>query len=105
MIATVKTKSPSPGKLALTKLRKDKRALLSGLVLILLTSAVFIGPFFLPGFEKQILEEQLAAPSFSHWMGTDHLGRDVLARVLVGGQLSLAIGILGTLVSVVIGTL
>jgi oligopeptide transport system permease protein len=38
-------------------------------------------------------------------MGTDHLGRDVLARVLKGGQLSLAIGILGTLVSIFIGTL
>ncbi|MDQ3000043.1 MAG: ABC transporter permease [Fibrobacterota bacterium] len=96
---------PSPGSLALGKLAKDKRALGSALVLLVLTLAVFLGPFFLPHFEQQVLDAQLAPPSIAHWMGTDHLGRDLLARVLKGGQLSLAIGILGTLVSVLIGTL
>jgi oligopeptide transport system permease protein len=98
-------RGPSPGRLALEKLFRDKRAVGSALVLILLTLAVFIGPLFLPDFEKQVLDEQLSAPSFSHWMGTDHLGRDVFARVLKGGQLSLAIGLIGTLISVLIGTL
>jgi oligopeptide transport system permease protein len=98
-------KGPSPGKLALEKLWRDKRAVGSALVLIFLTLAVFIGPLFLPDFEKQVLDEQLSAPSISHWMGTDHLGRDVFARVLKGGQLSLAIGLIGTLISVIIGTL
>lgn len=96
---------PTPGSLALEKLAKDKRALGSALVLLILTLAVFLGPFFLPHFEQQMLDAQLAPPSLAHWMGTDHLGRDLLARVLKGGQLSLAIGILGTLVSVFIGTL
>ena len=35
----------------------------------------------------------LESPSFSHWMGTDRLGRDVLARVLEGGRISLVIGL------------
>ncbi len=97
-------KGPSPGALAMGKLLKDKRAVGASLALALLTFAVFIGPSFLPHYEKQVLGMQLAAPSWSHPMGTDHLGRDLLARVLKGGQLSLAIGILGTLVSIVFGT-
>ncbi len=99
----VQTTSPAPWRLALNKLSKDRRALPSASILMLMTLAVFIGPWFLPNFELQVLENQLAAPSWWHWMGTDHLGRDVLVRVLKGGQLSLAIGFLGTLVSVVIG--
>ncbi len=101
----VRAAAPSPWTLAWRKLAKDKRAVFALSVLGLLTLAVFLGPLFLQHFEKQVLEEQLAPPSGSHWMGTDHLGRDVLARVLVGGRLSLAIGILGTLVSVLVGTL
>ncbi|HLP41530.1 MAG TPA: ABC transporter permease [Fibrobacteria bacterium] len=96
---------PSPMVLAWRKLARDKRAVFSFGVLLALALGVFFGPFFLPHFEQQVLENQLAVPSADHWMGTDHLGRDVLARVLVGGRLSLAIGLLGTLVSVVIGTL
>ncbi len=101
--SVVQTTSPSPWRLALIKLSKDRRALPAASILMLMTLAVFIGPWFLPNFESQVLENQLAAPSWWHWMGTDHLGRDVLVRVLKGGQLSLAIGFLGTLVSVVIG--
>jgi oligopeptide transport system permease protein len=97
-------KGPSPGALAMAKLLKDKRAVISTLLLAALTLAVFLGPSFLPDYEKQVLESQLAPPSWSHLLGTDHLGRDLLARVLKGGQLSLAIGILGTLVSIVFGT-
>jgi oligopeptide transport system permease protein len=96
---------PSPGRIALGKLAKDKRAVASSLILLLIALAVFLGPLFLVDAEKQLLDSQLVAPSAAHWMGTDHLGRDVLARVLKGGQLSLAIGLIGTLISVVIGTL
>lgn len=96
---------PSPGFLALGKLVKDKRAVGSSLLLLLLALAVFLGPLFSADAEKQLLDSQLVAPSAAHWMGTDHLGRDLLARVLKGGQLSLAIGLIGTLISVVIGTL
>lgn len=98
-------RAPSPGRIALGKLAKDKRAVASSLVLLLLALAVFLGPLFLVDAKKQLLDSQLAAPSAAHWMGTDHLGRDVLSRVLKGGQLSLAIGLIGTLISVVIGTL
>jgi len=42
-------------------------------------------------------------PSAAHWLGTDALGRDLLARVLIGGRTSLAVGVAATLASVVIG--
>src|SRR5262249_56425975 len=42
-------------------------------------------------------------PSWSHPMGTDIAGRDILARVLLGGRISLMVGIISTLVSLIIG--
>ena len=103
MIAKVKS-GPSPWRLAVSKLALDRRAMFSLGLLAFLLAAVFAGPLFLAPFDKQVLEDQLSSPSLGHWMGTDHLGRDVLSRVLAGGRLSLAIGLLGTLVSIVIGT-
>lgn len=83
---------------------RDWRVRLAGGFLTLMVMAVFLGPSFLPSFEAQDLDLQLLSPSASHWMGTDHLGRDLMARVLKGGQLSLWVGLLGTAVSVVVGT-
>ncbi len=93
-----------PWRAALRQLLRDRRAVFSTVFLIALILGVFFGPFGLPHFEAQTLEAQLSPPSFSNWLGTDHLGRDLLARILVGGRLSLAIGILATMVSVFIGT-
>ncbi len=44
-----------------------------------------------------------SAPSAAHWFGTDELGRDTFARVIYGGRISLLVGLVGTLVSLVIG--
>jgi len=49
------------------------------------------------------LQSSYQSPSAGHWFGTDGLGRDILARTLSGGQVSLAVGILATTVSLVIG--
>lgn len=100
---TIKNGAGSPWQLVWFKIKSDRRAIPSALILALLTLAVFMGPFFLPNFETQSLDNQLLSPSFTHLMGTDHLGRDVMARVFKGGQLSIAIGFLGTIVSVLIG--
>jgi len=45
-----------------------------------------------------------AAPSFAHWFGTDGLGRDELARLLVGGRITLSVGAIAAAVAMVIGT-
>jgi ABC-type dipeptide/oligopeptide/nickel transport system permease subunit len=50
------------------------------------------------------LDEVRAAPSAAHWLGTDELGRDLLARTLYGGVISLSLGMLAAAIAVVIGT-
>ncbi|MEZ5290805.1 MAG: ABC transporter permease [Vicinamibacterales bacterium] len=49
------------------------------------------------------LAHRRAAPSVAHWFGTDDLGRDVLSRVLYGGRISIAIGLLSAAVAVLVG--
>ena len=63
--------------------------------------APWISPYSAGGLEeKQILE----TPSWSHWMGTDALGRDLLTRVLYGARVSMAVCIGTALIAFVIGT-
>ena len=51
------------------------------------------------------LRQRLSPPSPMHWLGTDHLGRDVLSRLLYGGQFSVSIALFTLLLAVTIGTL
>lgn len=53
---------------------------------------------------EQDLASRLAAPSGTHWLGTDHLGRDTLSRLLDGGGFSLTVAALATVLTAVIGT-
>ena len=68
--------------------------------------ADFLAPY---GKNETNLEVRLEAPSLAHPLGTDHLGRDVLSRILIGAKLSMIVSFLaagiGTLVSLVIGVL
>ncbi|MCZ6672426.1 MAG: ABC transporter permease subunit [Verrucomicrobia bacterium] len=54
-------------------------------------------------FEEQNLELGATAPTFSHWLGTDDLGRDLLIRCLYGGMVSIGVGFAATCVSIFIG--
>ena len=73
--------------------------------------AVTIGPAILRwtlGYEYDSIPSenelvQAMAPSFRHLMGTDDAGRDILARVLQGGRISLMVGIISTIVSLIVG--
>lgn len=77
----------------------------AGLIL-LMTLAAFLGPLADPTDPDRIdvLKRFLPPLSHGHLLGTDELGRDVLARLLAGGRISLAIGFSAMLLSVVIGT-
>ena len=67
--------------------------------------AVLVGPF-LHGVDPQFLDIQArnAPISWAHPLGTDNLGRDTLAQVLAGGRISLAVGFVAMLLSLVLGT-
>ncbi|MGF1562388.1 MAG: ABC transporter permease [Geminicoccaceae bacterium] len=56
------------------------------------------------GADEVNLLNRLAAPSWTHPLGTDELGRDVLVRLLYGGRVSLAVGLCGALTASLIGT-
>ena len=83
---------------------KNKLAVLGLVVLILIAVIVLVVPPLLPYDEAQIDTAAFSAPSSAqHLLGTDTTGRDVLARLLYGGRVSLFVGIVSTLISVAIG--
>jgi oligopeptide transport system permease protein len=72
--------------------------------LIALIVLCVIGPFVSPyAQDAQDLELKAVNASAPHWLGTDTLGRDMLTRILHGGRVSLAVGLLATLVAACIG--
>lgn len=96
----------SPGIAALRRLQRNKLAVSGAATLVLITLACFLLPLAL-GLDPDTTNpiQRHLAPSAAHWLGTDSLGRDYAARVLVGGQTSLMVGFAATLASVLVGTL
>lgn len=72
-------------------------------VLVLVVVALFI-PWISPHDPYRVaLDEQFLPPSLTFWLGTDNFGRDVLTRILYGARISLLVGTIPSLVSLVIG--
>jgi len=92
---------------AARRLIANRAALASLAILVVVALACFIVPQFLPWSYEQIDWERMEAtpPSIEtgHYLGTDTLGRDLLARTLFGGRISLTVGILATAVALLIG--
>jgi len=88
------------------RLRKNKLAVAGGAFVLLITLICFVAPPFLNySYEDQDLKLGESPPSAQHWLGTDKLGRDMLARLLYGGRISLLVGVAATAVSLTIGVL
>lgn len=80
------------------------KAALAWLAVVALTALA--APFFwADASQAQNLARSLEAPSFSHWMGTDALGRDLFLRMLCGTQVSVGVGLAAVAISAVIGVL
>jgi oligopeptide transport system permease protein len=86
------------------RLRRNRAAVASLLVLILVAVAAVIGPHLLPAAAANVSQNSFLPPSRLHPFGTDLNGRDLLYRVLLGAQISLLVGIAGAAVSFAIGT-
>ncbi len=89
------------------RLLRNRAAVASLIILIFIGLASFLGPYALPWAYDEINWDYIEAlpPSFElgHYLGTDYVGRDLLARTLVGGRISLTVGILATAVALFIG--
>lgn len=96
----------SPWRDALLRFRRNKAAVASLVFLVCVTALCVIGPWLLPhAYDSTDWDALKLAPSLtnSHWWGTDESGRDLLVRCLVGGRISLMVGILTTLTSIALG--
>jgi len=91
------------------RLRKNSMAVASGLFILLVGLACLVGPPLLAatcGYDAQTQDLAYGPqpPSWQHPFGTDFYGRDLLVRVLVGGRVSLSVGLLAALLAATIGT-
>ena len=97
-------KSSSLGKDAWVRLRANRMAMSSLFILMGIILVSLIGPAISPyAYDQQNLDRVFEGPGKDHIFGTDNLGRDLFARTTYGGRISLAVGLLATLVSLVIG--
>ena len=101
---------PSPGYLQLTwrRFRRDRVSMAALGLFLLICAITLAAPLLVTHLlgtdpNAQDLLNNFAPPSSRHWLGTDELGRDTLARVLYAGQVSLRIGLVVAIVSLLIG--
>jgi peptide/nickel transport system permease protein len=86
--------------------RRHKLALISAALLVVLALAVVVGPLvWRVAIDEIDYNARLEGPSLAHPFGTDDLGQDILARMIYGGRISLAVGLAAMMVSVLFGTL
>ncbi len=87
------------------RFRRHRLAIFGAFVLTLMVLAVLLGPFVYRVPINEIdFKAKLKAPTWTHPLGTDDLGQDVLARMLYGGRISLAVGVAAMLIGISVGT-
>lgn len=97
---------------ARTRFSRNKAAMVSAYVLLFVALLALFGPL-LSAWSNQDIDwgvlgnvREMGAPAFAngHYFGTDELGRDLFARVIQGSQISLMVGFVGAMISVIVGT-
>ncbi len=93
----------SPWRDAWYRLSKNRLALAGGCIIILFAFLCLIAGWIAPDPDLQDLALYARPPGHAHWFGTDSLGRDLFSRVLHGGRISLAVGVVASTVALCIG--
>lgn len=86
---------------------QHRMAIIAAIILICIIAIILVSPLFVTANEVNLAQPEniLIAPSLAHPFGTDDVGRDILARTLYGGRISLAIASASALLSVLLGLL
>ena len=95
----------SPGQLAWRRFKRHRMALLGSAGLVALVVFILVGSFLYTEkyANRNDVVIRLAAPSPEHYFGTDSTGRDLFARIIYGGQISLIIGVLSVALALLLG--
>ncbi len=94
----------SPTAEAWRRFRRHRLAVVSSVVLLTMVAMVLVGPWVWPVPINEIdFAAKLQGPSWAHPFGTDDLGQDILARLLYGGRISLAVGLAAMVVAITVG--
>lgn len=102
----MKEKIYSPSQLAWKKLLQNKLAIFGAVILLLILASAVFAPWIAPYDIRDIdLFNIESGPSAQHLLGTDDLGRDVFSRLVYGGRVSMAVGLLASLSQIILGTL
>ncbi len=97
-------KAISPWLDAWRSFRKNKLAVIGTIIVLFFILLAIFAPLIAPyGYKEQVLTKRLLAPSSEHWFGTDDFGRDILSRVIYGARISLWVGFLAVVGSIVVG--
>ena len=87
-------------------LARNRLAVVGGAVVLVLAAIAVLAPVLAPWDpHRPDVRKVLEPPSARHWLGTDHLGRDVLSRMLYGSRVSLAVGFVSVGIAAMIGIL
>ena len=87
------------------RFRRHRLALFGATILLAMVVAALVGPLvYRVPIDDIDFKAKLKTPSAAHPMGTDDLGQDVLARMLYGGRISLAVGVVAMLIAISVGT-
>jgi peptide/nickel transport system permease protein len=96
--------SESPGRRALRRLLRRKGAVVALVVIALIVAVAILAPLITPyDPAQQSWSAVRKPPSAAHWLGTDEVGRDILARGIYGARASLSAGVISVLIAIAIG--
>lgn len=86
--------------------KKNKMALIGAAIVFLFILIAILAPYIAPyDFKEQNMNNRLQSPNGEHWFGTDEFGRDIFSRVIYGARISLWVGFISVLGSMLVGSL
>ena len=100
-----KEKTSGPWREAWRSFRKSKSAVAGMIIILFFILLAVFGPLIAKeGINEQFAPDRFQPPSSEYWLGTDDFGRDILSRIIHGSRISLSVGFLSVIASVIVGS-